>query len=151
MCCARAAKGLAAATLLLDALKGTLPVLYFASWSPTAMALAGFAAFIGHCYPVWLGFKGGKGIATFVGVLIGFSAMLLGIFAVVWLLVAYATRYSSLAALLATVAVCIVAAILLPGPLVICLVAMTALTYWRHRDNIARLRAGTEGRIGAKG
>ncbi len=144
-------KGLAAATLLMDALKGAVPVLYFATWSPTAMAVAGFAAFIGHCYPVWLGFKGGKGIATFVGVLIGFSAILLGAFAVVWLLVAYVTRYSSLAALLATVAVCILAAFLLPAPFVIALIAMTALTFWRHRENIARLRAGTEGKIGARG
>lgn len=144
-------KGLAAATLLMDALKGAVPVLYFATWSPAAMAVAGFAAFIGHCYPVWLGFKGGKGIATFVGVLIGFSAILLAAFAVVWLLVAYVTRYSSLAALLATVAVCILAAFLLPAPFVIALIAMTALTFWRHRENIARLRAGTEGKIGARG
>ncbi len=144
-------KGLAAATLLFDALKGTVPVLFFATWSPTVMALAGFAAFIGHCYPVWLGFKGGKGIATFVGVLIGFSWILLATFAAIWLATAFVTKYSSLAALLATVAVCIIATILSPPALAACLVAMTALTYWRHRENIARLRAGTEGRIGAKG
>ncbi|MEL6751508.1 MAG: glycerol-3-phosphate 1-O-acyltransferase PlsY [Pseudomonadota bacterium] len=144
-------KGLAALTLLLDALKGLLPVLWFAQFGENAAALAGLGAFLGHCYPVWLKFQGGKGIATFVGVVLGFGPWLLGVFAVVWLGVAYLTRYSSLAALCATVAVSITALVFFSIPLAAACIAMTVLTYWRHRANISRLRDGSEGKIGAKG
>ena len=143
-------KGLAVATLMCDAAKGLVPVVLFATFGPLPAALAGFAAFVGHCYPVWLRFVGGKGIATFVGVVAGFGWPLLLVFAAVWFAVAFATRYSSLAALLATTAT-LVAASQWPVPILLAVTAMTAITFWRHRANIARLHAGAEGKIGAKG
>lgn len=144
-------KGLAFLTLLFDALKGFVPVFIFAQYSIEAMALAGFAAFLGHCYPVWLKFTGGKGIATFVGIALAFSPILLAVFAVFWLCIAFVTRYSSLAALCATLATCIAAWLITPLPVFVACCLMTALTFWRHRENIARLRKGTEGRIGQTG
>src|SRR5688572_19190594 len=98
-------KGLAVATLVGDALKGTAAVLladWF--WGPDAAILAGLGAFIGHLFPVWLGFKGGKGVATFIGVLIGLKPLVAPIFVVIWLGLAFATRYSSLSGLAATAA-----------------------------------------------
>src|SRR5690606_32030484 len=92
-------KGLAAATLLLDALKGALAVLIAQRWGVEAGIAAGFGAFIGHLFPVWLGFKGGKGVATYLGVLAAFAWQAALVFAVVWLTVALLTRYSSLSAL----------------------------------------------------
>ncbi|MDA8869805.1 glycerol-3-phosphate 1-O-acyltransferase PlsY [Rhizobiaceae bacterium] len=143
-------KGLAAATLLLDAAKGVVPVLLLGAGSPVLAALAGVGAFLGHCFPVWLKFKGGKGIATFVGVVLAFHWWLLATFALVWLGAAWAMRYSSLAALLATVATSVVAWATQPTAIFGACLAMTAVSFWRHRENIARLRAGTESRIGAK-
>jgi len=144
-------KGLAAATLVLDALKGLLPALIAARYGATLGALAGFGAFIGHLFPVWLGFKGGKGVATYLGVLIGLAWNVALIFAAVWLLVALLFRYSSLAALTACVAVPVALAVLGRYEFALAFAAMSVLIFYRHSANIARLRAGTEGKIGAKG
>ena len=97
-------KPLAAATLLLDAAKGTAAVLLAAHWGETAAILAGLGAFLGHLFPVWLGFRGGKGVATFIGVLLGLYWPAAVAFCAVWLITAFATRYSSLAALVASAA-----------------------------------------------
>ncbi|MGB3834070.1 MAG: glycerol-3-phosphate 1-O-acyltransferase PlsY [Mesorhizobium sp.] len=144
-------KGLATATLVLDALKGLLPALIAARYGAALGALAGFGAFIGHLFPVWLGFKGGKGVATYLGVLIGLAWNVALIFAAVWLLVALLFRYSSLAALTACVAVPVALAVLGRYEFALAFAAMSVLVFYRHSTNIARLRAGTEGKIGAKG
>jgi len=149
-------KGLAALTLLLDALKGTAAMLIAALIGPQAALVAGFGAFLGHLFPVWLGFKGGKGVATYLGILLGVALTTgawygLLIFAAAWLLVAFTTRYSSLAALVAVIAVPIalyLLGFLLPALLSL---AMSVIVVFKHRANIDRLMAGTESRIGAKG
>ena len=145
-------KGLAAATLLLDALKGTAAVLIAGAYGgPFAAMAAGFGAFLGHLYPVWLNFKGGKGVATYLGVLLALSWKATLLFAAVWLVVAFATRYSSLAALVAAVAVPI-GLYFLAGPAPAALFAvMSLIVFYKHRLNIERLLAGTESRIGSKG
>ncbi|WP_406871860.1 glycerol-3-phosphate 1-O-acyltransferase PlsY [Aminobacter sp. P9b] len=144
-------KKLAAATLLLDALKGTVAVVIAARWSHDAALAAGLGAFIGHLYPIWLGFKGGKGVATYLGVLFGLSGLGALAFAVTWLLVAFASRYSSLAALTAAVVVPI-ALYMTDMPKAAGLLAlMSVIVFIRHRANISRLLAGTESRIGSKG
>ncbi|WP_395446725.1 glycerol-3-phosphate 1-O-acyltransferase PlsY [Aminobacter sp. UC22_36] len=144
-------KKLAAATLLLDALKGTIAVVIAARWSHDAAIAAGFGAFIGHLYPIWLGFKGGKGVATYLGVLFGLSGLAALVFAVIWLLVAFVSRYSSLAALTAAVLVPI-ALYMIDMPKAAALLAlMSVIVFIRHRANISRLLAGTESRIGSKG
>ena len=143
-------KDLAAATLLLDGLKGTAAALIGATLSPEGGMIAGFAAFVGHIAPVWLQFKGGKGVATFVGVLFGLSWPTALIFCAVWLSAAALSRYSSLAALTASAAAPL--ALLMFGQRgeAVVVTIMTAIVYYRHRDNIARLRAGAETRIGQK-
>jgi glycerol-3-phosphate acyltransferase PlsY len=141
-------KGLAAATLVGDMLKGTLAVLIGAILAPAGGLAAAAGAFLGHLFPVWLGFKGGKGVATFLGCLIGaFWPAALG-FAIVWLAIAYLTRYSSLAALWASVAsvVLLVGFGLVEAGLVFALLAV--LLWVKHAQNIKRLLSGTEGRIG---
>ena len=144
-------KKLAAATLLLDALKGTVAVVIAARWSHDAALAAGLGAFIGHLYPIWLGFKGGKGVATYLGVLFGLSGLGALAFAVTWLLVAFVSRYSSLAALTAAVVVPI-ALYMIDMPQAAGLLAlMSLIVFVRHRANISRLLAGTESRIGSKG
>ncbi len=144
-------KKLAAATLLLDALKGTAAVVIASRWSHDAAIAAGFGAFIGHLYPVWLGFKGGKGVATYLGVLLGLSYLGALVFAATWLIVAFVSRYSSLAALTAAVIVPI-ALYMTDMPKAAGLLAlMSVIVFIRHRANISRLLAGTESRIGAKG
>ncbi|AZO62867.1 MAG: glycerol-3-phosphate 1-O-acyltransferase PlsY [Mesorhizobium sp.] len=144
-------KGLAAATLLLDALKGTAAVLIAGHFSPDFGLLAGFGAFLGHLFPVWLGFKGGKGVATYLGVLLGLAWQGMVVFAVVWLAMAFLFRYSSLAALAATVVVPI-ALYFISTPQIAGLFAlMSLIVFVKHRANISRLLAGTEGKIGAKG
>jgi glycerol-3-phosphate acyltransferase PlsY len=145
-------KGLAAATLLLDALKGTATVL-LAGWyaGPLAAMAAGLGAFLGHLYPVWLNFRGGKGVATYLGVLLGLSWKGFLLFALVWLGAAFASRYSSLAALTAAVFVP-VGLYFLAGPAVAILFAiMSGFIFYKHKANIQRLMAGTESRIGSKG
>ena len=144
-------KRLAALTLLLDAVKGMLPVLAGKAFGMEAALAAGLGAFVGHLYPVWLGFRGGKGVATFAGISLGYSWAVLLPFAVTWLLTAFVTRYSSLAALLAVLAATLTLFLLGQTALGWLYVLLTALVFFKHRANIARLRAGTESRIGRKG
>jgi len=144
-------KGLAAATLVLDALKGAIPALIAVRYGVGAGALAGFGAFVGHLFPVWLGFKGGKGVATYLGVLIGLAWNIALVFAAVWLIMAVIFRYSSLAALTACVVVPVALYLTGQNQFAITFLIMSALVFYRHRANIERLMAGTEGRIGAKG
>jgi glycerol-3-phosphate acyltransferase PlsY len=141
-------KDIAAATLLLDALKGTAAVLVMARFGPEAGAIAGFAAFLGHIFPVWLNFKGGKGVATFLGCLLGFAWPAGLAFIAIWLSVAFLSRYSSLSALVASALSPLVLWLLgLPAHAAL-LAVMTAILWVNHKDNIARLLAGTEGKIG---
>jgi acyl phosphate:glycerol-3-phosphate acyltransferase len=144
-------KGLAAATLVGDALKGTAAVLIAARVGEAPMLAAGLGAFLGHLFPVWLGFKGGKGVATFIGVLLGLAPLAVAAFAAVWLGLAFALRYSSLAALAASaVTPAVLWAMGHPNEAVLVLV-LGLLLWWKHAPNIRRLLAGTEGRIGQKG
>lgn len=142
-------KGLAAATLVLDALKGTVPALLALHYGPAAGAIAGFGAFLGHIYPVWLAFKGGKGVATYLGVLIGLAWKVALLFAAVWLVMAFIFRYSSLSALVACVVVPVALYLLGQSEFAIAFLIMSALVFYKHRTNIERLMAGTESRIGA--
>jgi len=145
-------KSLAALTLLLDALKGLLPVLVFSHYFGLYPALAaGFAAFLGHLFPVWLGFKGGKGVATYIGVLIAAAWQGAVVFAAAWLLVAFITRYSSLAALVAALAVPVALALMGRYHTAETFAVMSIIIFIKHRPNISRLLSGTETRIGAKG
>jgi acyl phosphate:glycerol-3-phosphate acyltransferase len=144
-------KGLAAATLICDALKGTLAVLisgYFGG--PDAAMLAALGAFLGHLFPVWLGFKGGKGVAVYIGVLIGLFWPAAVLFCALWIVTAVITRYSSLSALLASVVTPIFLWWLGHLTLAFLFAVLTMLLIYMHRANIARLQAGTEGRIGQK-
>jgi glycerol-3-phosphate acyltransferase PlsY len=144
-------KGLAAATLLGDALKGTVAVLVGLRFGLEPALAAGLGAFLGHLFPVWLGFKGGKGVATFLGVLLALSPVGLAAFAAIWLGLAFGLRYSSLAALAASAATPVVLwALGQPGVAWLFLL-LAALLWWKHAPNIRRLLAGTEGRIGQKG
>jgi glycerol-3-phosphate acyltransferase PlsY len=143
-------KDLAAATLLLDGLKGVAAVLIGASLSPEGGMIAGLAAFVGHIAPVWLQFKGGKGVATFLGVLFGLSWPAALVFCVVWLSAAALSRYSSLGALTASAAAPVALFLLGHSAEALVVAAMAAIVFYRHRENIARLRAGTETRIGQK-
>ncbi|MBN8929283.1 MAG: glycerol-3-phosphate acyltransferase [Rhodospirillales bacterium 69-11] len=145
-------KSLAAATLLLDALKGAAAVLIGGALAGHEAALfAGFGAVIGHLFPVWLGFKGGKGVATGYGVLIA-AAWPVGLAAgAVWLVVAKLVRLSSLAALISFAAAPLLAWALADADTVKLALAIAVLVYVRHHANIRRLLAGTEPRIGQKG
>ncbi|MBT8116086.1 MAG: glycerol-3-phosphate 1-O-acyltransferase PlsY [Arenicella sp.] len=143
-------------TLLGDVLKGAIPVLIALQWqAPSSLvALVAIAAFLGHLFPVFLGFKGGKGVATAVGVFIALSWKLFLCFGIVWLLIAALTRYSSLAALCAS-AVTGVASFAVFNQvhqlqLVGAVFSIVALLFLRHRENIERLKAGSESKIGAK-
>ncbi len=144
-------KTLAALTLLLDAAKGTAAVLLAAHWGETPALLAGLGAFLGHLFPVWLGFRGGKGVATFIGVLLGLYWPVGIAFCAIWLIVAFATRYSSLSALIASAAS--VALLMLAGqwPLAALFALLTVLLYIRHAANIGRLAKGEDARIGEGG
>jgi glycerol-3-phosphate acyltransferase PlsY len=144
-------KGLAAATLLGDMLKGTVAVL-IAGWlgGPNAAMLAALGAFLGHLFPVWLGFKGGKGVAVYIGVLLGLFWPAALAFCAIWLIVAWLTRYSSAAALIASAVT--PPLLWLDGhtSLALLFAVLSVLLWFMHRANLARLRAGTEGKIGAK-
>lgn len=143
-------KELAAATLLADMLKGTAAVLV-AGWFGDAHGMAaGFGAFIGHLFPVWLNLKGGKGVATYLGVLLGLAWKAALAFAAIWIVVAFISRYSSLSALVAAVASPFVVYALGQPDLAGLLAVMSALVLFKHKDNIHRLRLGTESKIGAK-
>ncbi|MCI0600955.1 MAG: glycerol-3-phosphate 1-O-acyltransferase PlsY [Beijerinckiaceae bacterium] len=144
-------KDLAALTLLLDLLKGTAAVSIAAHFAPgTPMLLAAFGAFLGHLFPAWLKFKGGKGVATFLGCLFA-AAWQAGLaFGLAWLAVAYLTRYSSAAALAASALTPIVLIILGESSAALVFGLMTLLLWTKHRANIARLAQGTESRIGTE-
>ncbi|MES5046650.1 glycerol-3-phosphate 1-O-acyltransferase PlsY [Rhizobium nepotum] len=145
-------KKLAAGTLLLDALKATAAVLVAnALWGYEASLVAGFFAFLGHLFPVWLGFKGGKGVATYIGVLLGAAPLLMLAFALIWLATAFITRYSSLSALLAMLVIPVALWVFGPEKTALLVTLLSAISWWKHRENIARLLAGTESRIGQKG
>ena len=144
-------KGLAAAVLLLDLAKGLVPVLIAKQlfWEDTGWTA--LFAVIGHCFPVWLGFKGGKGVATNAGVSFGLAWELGVVYALVWLGMLAFTRISSLAGMTAVVAAAL-AALLFGWPTWVKVLAIVAaLVIWLHRENIGRLAKGTEPRVGAKG
>ena len=142
-------KGLAVATALGDALKGAVAVLAFVHADEASLPLAaGFGAFIGHLFPVWLKFKGGKGVATYIGILFALAWPVGLLFCLIWLATAALTRYSSLAGLVAS-AVTPVALWVGGWPQAAMLfAALTLMLFARHRENIARLLSGTEGKIG---
>lgn len=142
-------KGLAAATLLGDLLKGTVAVLIGAQFGLYAAMTAGLGAFLGHLFPAWLGFRGGKGVATYLGVATGLYWPAAIVFAIAWLLVAFTTRYSSLAAMIASVATVGALALLGEWLLSALFSLLTVLLYIRHTTNIGRLMKGEETRIGA--
>ena len=142
-------KGLAAATLLLDALKGLVAVLLARFlWGPDAALAAGGGAVLGHMFPVWLSFKGGKGGATVLGVFLGLSWQMVVVGAVVWALLLATLRYSSVATLLATAAGAASAWWLAPRPVAILAAALVVLVWAKHHENIRRLLAGTESKVG---
>lgn len=145
-------KGLAVLTLLLDALKGTLAVIVADRFGGQDLAvLAALGAFLGHLFPVWLGFRGGKGVSTYIGVLLALVWQAAVAFCIVWLLVAFVSRYSSLSALIASVA----------APLLLwwdgylqeaqLFLLLSVLLWYKHRGNITRLLDGTETKIGRSG
>jgi glycerol-3-phosphate acyltransferase PlsY len=142
-------KKLAAATLACDMLKGTVAVLIAAHFASHDAALAaGLGAFLGHLFPVWLMFNGGKGVATYIGLLLGLVWPGALIFCAIWLAVAFASRYSSLAALTASALTPIALWLLGAQDSALLFFMLTALLWLMHRANIARLFAGTESRIG---
>ena len=141
-------KGLAAATLIGDALKGTVAVLIGAAYGPNTAILAGLGAFLGHLFPIWLRFRGGKGVATFLGCLLGLNPLAALAFAALWLAVAFLTRYSSASALAASAATPAVLWLLGERQMAELFILLAALLWWKHRENIRRLVAGGEGRIG---
>ena len=143
-------KGLAAATLLLDGGKGAVAVLIAEAIQPGLGTLGGLAAFVGHCYPVWLRFKGGKGVATALGILLMLSWPVALIAAGVWIATVALFRISSLGAMAATLSAPIAAIALGQVALVPLVIALALLIVWKHRANIARLRAGQEPKIGQK-
>ena len=147
-------KKAAAITLLGDVLKGLLPVLIAKALtgSTLTIALVGIAAFLGHLYPVFFGFKGGKGVATAAGVFIGLSGIVTLILLGIWLITAAISKYSSLAALVATLSAPFVVLLFLPGiPFFLMACAIAALLFWRHRENIGRLKRGEESKIRLSG
>lgn len=146
----------AALTLLGDVLKGAIPVLLAKHFelSNGIIALVAIASFLGHLFPIFFGFKGGKGVATALGVFIALSWKLFAVFAITWLLVAWLTRYSSLAALIAAMISALASFAIFNQPeqmqLVGAAIFIVAFLFQRHRKNIERLKAGKEGKIGQK-
>ena len=146
-------KKAAALTLLGDVLKGVIPVLLakMLGGGATLVALAAMGAFLGHLFPLYTGFKGGKGVATGFGTYIALSPLVALVMVGVWIIVAKTSRYSSLGGLSAAAAAPILVAIFLKSPpIVIYALISSALLFWRHRENIRRLLDGTESRIGDK-
>ncbi|QGN55978.1 glycerol-3-phosphate 1-O-acyltransferase PlsY [Novosphingobium sp. Gsoil 351] len=144
-------KGLAVATLVLDLLKGAAAVVIAWRLFPPGAPWAALAAVVGHCFPVWLGFRGGKGVATLAGVCLALAWPIWLAYAVVWFGVFGLSRISSLAGMSAALAAPIAAAVLGHGEFVPALALVAALILWLHRGNIARLRAGTEAKVGEHG
>ena len=142
-------KELAAATLLGDMLKGTFAVLVAWNVGGRDLALsAALGAFIGHLFPVWLSFRGGKGVATYIGLLLGLAWPIALVFCLIWLAVAALTRYSSLSALVASALTPLLLWFTGASREAVVLLLLTALLWFMHRANIARLLNGTEGKIG---
>lgn len=141
-------KGLAALTLLLDLLKGFVAVFIATHYLPGGAAFAAAGAFFGHLYPVWLGFKGGKGVATYAGIMFGLFWQGGVVYAIAWIGALLIFRISSLAGLLAALCAPIAAAYFGRYDLVALLVACTLIVFWKHRTNIENLVDGTEPRIG---
>jgi glycerol-3-phosphate acyltransferase PlsY len=144
-------KGLAAATVLLDAGKGVAAVLIAARWLPGCEGFAAVGAILGHCFPVWLGFRGGKGFATAAGVCLALSWQVMFAAALVWAAVLAVSRISSVSSMLAVLAAPLAAWLLGRPALVPVMLVVAAIVIVQHRANIARLRAGTEPRIGQTG
>jgi len=144
-------KGLAAGTLLLDALKGTVAVIIAGHvGGPYAAMVAGLCAFLGHLFPVWLNYRGGKGVAVYIGVMLGLFFPAAIVFCLAWLACAFTSRYSSFSALAASAITPIFLWWYASPQLAILATIMTLLLWFAHRENIKRLQAGTESKIGAK-
>ncbi len=144
-------KKVAAATLVLDALKAVVPILIARHfWGEDAARVAALGAFLGHCFPVWLNFKGGKGVAVMIGSLLALNWPVAVIFCAVWLLIAFTRKLSSLAALTASATAPIFALVLGSERLAIVIAGLALLLFFQHRENIARLLKGTEPKIGSK-
>ncbi len=144
-------KAAAAGTLVLDGGKGAIAVLLArASAGEDAAQIAALMAMIGHCYPVWLGFRGGKGVATFLGLLLALAWPVGIACCLTWLVTAVVSRISSLSAIAAAASASVWALFLGHGSMVVLMVLLAGLIYYRHSDNIKRLKAGTEPRIGKK-
>ena len=138
-------------TLVLDGGKGAVAVLIARALAGEDTAqLAGLMAFLGHCYPVWLGFKGGKGVATFLGLMLALAFPVGVLCCLAWLVTAGILRISSLSAIVAAASSTFWVAFFGPGAIILLSAVLTLLVFWRHRENIARLRAGTEPKIGQK-
>jgi glycerol-3-phosphate acyltransferase PlsY len=143
-------KGLAAATLLLDMAKGAVAVLLAAALLPGTAVLAATAAFIGHCYPVWLKFRGGKGVATLMGVVLALYWPSGLVYAAVWLGLLAIVRISSVSGMAAAISAPVSAAFFGRIDLVLVLLALALIVLWKHRENIDRLLSGAEPGVGSK-
>ena len=143
-------KGAAAATLLLDAAKGTVAVLLARLIAPDAAQIAALCAILGHLFPVWLRFKGGKGVATFLGVLLALDWRIGLAACATWLVMAVITRISSLAALSAAALSSFWLLYFKQGTMLLLIIVLTLLIYWKHWPNLQRIKAGTEPKIGQK-
>lgn len=145
-------KPAAAATLFLDATKGAVALLLARTLAgEDAAQIAALAAMLGHCYPVWLKFNGGKGVATFIGIMLALAWPVGLLVCLAWVVGAAVTRQSSMGGLLSAAASSILVVLMGFGSGYFLCIALTAITFWRHRANIARIRAGTEPKIGQKG
>ena len=143
-------KGLAAGTLLLDAAKGAVAVCLARMVDPQLALIAGAGAFFGHLYPIWLGFKGGKGVATMLGICLALMWQVGLAYALIWLGMMAATRISSIGGMAAAIAAPIAAWLFGQDTMAIVFTGLALVLLWKHRDNIQRLIAGTEPRIGQK-
>ena len=143
-------KAAALLTLLGDGLKGTVAVLIAARWGPETAIFAGLGAFLGHCFPIWLKFRGGKGVATFLGILLGLHAPTMIVTALIWLATAAISRFSSLSALIASAATPLLLYAWGHVQIAELFLLLTIILWFRHRSNIQRLISGTEGRINTK-
>ncbi|SDG60544.1 glycerol-3-phosphate 1-O-acyltransferase PlsY [Sulfitobacter delicatus] len=145
-------KKAAALTLLLDGAKGAVAVLLARAFAgEDAAQVAALGAMIGHCYPIWLGFRGGKGVATFLGILLALAWPVGLACCAAWAVAAALSRISSMGALAAAASSTFFMVLFGYGEMLLLGIALTLLIFWRHRDNISRIRAGTESRIGQKG
>lgn len=144
-------KGAALGTLLLDGGKGAVAVLLARAMAgEDAAQLAGLMAFVGHCFPVWLKFKGGKGVATFLGIMLALSLPVGLVVCATWLFGAAITRMSSVGALTAAMSCTVWSLFMARLDMLVLATLLTALVYWRHKENLERVKAGTEPKIGQK-